>query len=699
MGMYISTYLKYVNGKDITRVAYNELTFPAQNCLLYKGKLYNRPGITNDGTPPTPGVLNGIIGEHVWKDQVAGNQIASRATGTKWEIKYNGQWLTIYSGFSASAVRVRWDTWLDTNGALYKKRMFGADGTQNVYEWNGAIAQIASVAGSALTIAGSKTLEQLGFDQASINYNATTIAFATSGSQITDSSNGFVTSGFRAGQKVVITGSVSNNGTYTIVGVQPGALTVLEALVNEGAGAADVLTVMVPITIFRFNAQKQLIGQENYYTQTDPSGAGVMTLTATPSPVPNAGDIIVASPFANTTILNGFLKDEVYTYKNQLGLASLSSQTVWFSNGLDAHDYVLVLSSPTTLSPYNIILDNFWTAMIVRQNVLWVSTADDWINYTHLDAADSTSGLFFTSTGFEQPERNGALPFAITSFAQDAIFVSQDHRVQQITTIAVTGKDAMLLLSDDIDFLLQNTDLTECRVYFQLRYIFIVCPKANTLLMLDTVGYPADGIGMFWQPPQILPIASFSVIDGTYCGHSNSQDETYFLFQGGSDLGADITVVMAFGYIGGEFRRRYINIQDRHQLYAHTRIGVDGRINPATKVTATQFFETDGAKNLQDSIIDGSKIKTFDLPADYTWTALPWTSAAWTGEPPSDTENTGDPTLKRFYVFDKNQVTSWFEHRMIFTLIGQNMNFHLLGFSMDVTRSERKVDSALWLTK
>ncbi len=74
-----------------------------------------------------------------------------------------------------------------------------------------------------------------------VNYaSKTTIAFVEGGASrdtITDSANGFITAGFEVGQEIVVTGSVSNNGTYTIHDVSAGTITLIAAndLTNESS--------------------------------------------------------------------------------------------------------------------------------------------------------------------------------------------------------------------------------------------------------------------------------------------------------------------------------------------------------------------------------------------------------------------------------------------------------------------------------
>jgi hypothetical protein len=77
-----------------------------------------------------------------------------------------------------------------------------------------------------------------------VDKTAATIAFAagTPGT-ITDSANGFITAGFKAGNLIKVNGSTSNDGYYTVAGVTAGTLTLAmgETLVDEAAG--DSVTI------------------------------------------------------------------------------------------------------------------------------------------------------------------------------------------------------------------------------------------------------------------------------------------------------------------------------------------------------------------------------------------------------------------------------------------------------------------------
>ncbi|MBF0568277.1 MAG: hypothetical protein HQK95_05355 [Nitrospirae bacterium] len=69
---------------------------------------------------------------------------------------------------------------------------------------------------------------------------ATDISFTATGKTIGISSEDFVTAGFAAGQKILISDTASNNGVKTIATVAQHAITVAETLVNETAGSATL---------------------------------------------------------------------------------------------------------------------------------------------------------------------------------------------------------------------------------------------------------------------------------------------------------------------------------------------------------------------------------------------------------------------------------------------------------------------------
>jgi hypothetical protein len=79
--------------------------------------------------------------------------------------------------------------------------------------------------------------------------SASTLAFTDNNPDtITDSNSGFVDAGFVAGMKIVVSGSTSNNGTYTVDTVAAGTLTLStdDSLTVEAAGEDVIVAGAIP---------------------------------------------------------------------------------------------------------------------------------------------------------------------------------------------------------------------------------------------------------------------------------------------------------------------------------------------------------------------------------------------------------------------------------------------------------------------
>jgi len=81
---------------------------------------------------------------------------------------------------------------------------------------------------------------------------ANTISFTAATKTIADTGSGFGV--FNVGEQIVVTGSTSNNGNYTISSVTPSAIVVNENLVNETAGANVTITSPLIGRVIRTNA-------------------------------------------------------------------------------------------------------------------------------------------------------------------------------------------------------------------------------------------------------------------------------------------------------------------------------------------------------------------------------------------------------------------------------------------------------------
>jgi len=79
----------------------------------------------------------------------------------------------------------------------------------------------------------------------------TTYAFVDSDPDtITDSSSNFLNDGFAIGQRIVVAGSTSNDGTYTIAGVVAGTITLVDTDTLTAEAAGDTVTISVPTKLW-----------------------------------------------------------------------------------------------------------------------------------------------------------------------------------------------------------------------------------------------------------------------------------------------------------------------------------------------------------------------------------------------------------------------------------------------------------------
>lgn len=137
-------------------------------------------------------------------------------------------------------------------------------------------------------------IRQLAFPSSSIT--ATTIAFVAVSRTITDSASGFITAGFKIGDQIVVSGTVSNNKVFTITAIVAGTLTLgaTDVVVDESAGSS--------FTIKLNNMKVIYNGHTTAYNLIDiATELPVSSAIATPdnSPVALSPQIFTAAPRGN----------------------------------------------------------------------------------------------------------------------------------------------------------------------------------------------------------------------------------------------------------------------------------------------------------------------------------------------------------------------------------------------------------------
>lgn len=433
--------------------------------------------------------------------------------------------------------------------------------------------------------------------------------------------------------------------------------------------------------------QTILIKGVEYTYETEDLTTSTITLVETPTGVV-AGDIVIAKPVThrNSDNLQGTNKDHIFSYNNHLVTANLDSVRLNFSN---LSEYSLATgfefippvdpSTRTTSSPFFVNLDGNVTAIAERRGTLLVSTINDWFKIKKSVVVNSY-GFNVSAEKSDTAERIGALPFAVANFKGDLIYIAQDKTIQNITDVDNIQESAIKLISDDIEGLFDSYDMEDSMIYYDSQNISVIVPKEGSMVMFDTT----EG---FWQPPQKIPINRKSIIDGKQIGHSSSGNESFNLFDGGSDLGSEIIYKIVFG------KQPLDNKYSEYKYKQFNEIGFNIRMTQNAIANVKLEYETGGGLHEIPLLIDGLTTFFFENEDIFGIGGSPFGTI-----PLGSASEKVTSRLKRAMVLSKPASISFFEWRPLITLQGKDIMFQLMGISIDAsTKDANSKDERLYI--
>lgn len=278
--------LGYRNKEDVSNLPPYTLVVGSQNVLTNAAEQVGiRQGYLLDGPAGNQNTY-GIDSSYDFLTKIGVVQNL-RKWGTNLEVRYlnpNTQavsWINIYSALSATNVANFTNFW-DLNGEVSMFALI-VNGNNNVYEWSGGVASVASVTNNSITISGTNTLAQLGFYNNAVNVGKFKV--------IID------------GVTYTYTGSASStpysqNPTNTKVPIN--STTWLAQQFTTGASAYSILTATV-----QGNIPLTVNSPINFTATINADNAGVpgnivATATASFTGIQNPGDSPVIFSFPNT---------------------------------------------------------------------------------------------------------------------------------------------------------------------------------------------------------------------------------------------------------------------------------------------------------------------------------------------------------------------------------------------------------------
>lgn len=482
-----------------------------------------------------------------------------------------------------------------------KQWILGVNGGTKLWAWNTAMAGFLSSTLTTITKQGSETWEEEGFDvpfayTGSVSFVA---AAVDTGATITNPSGGFIAAGFQIGQRIVVSGTSSNDGNYTLAIVKDAVLTLVqgENLNAEGPVSAT----------FTYTPTLEIDGVTYQYT----GGAGTTTLTGvSPTPAGTIGDMIINSPqefdlssFYGLGLTNASV---IGVAASQLYLGGPQSNTVFFSAVDDFFDYTFNADGRIASQGGQVNLDatpkgmakqdgdiyvtcgkNEWTRIIFEtstvvnnnQNVVLQPVSVETIKTTTLQGAISQGAICAIENNL-----------AFLSFSQQSLILGKTQ-FQEGEQTSFYMNDVMTELSAPVAYDFNDLDFTDATIFYDdsRKYVLHSFPRSGTTMI-----YNNNTDQQYWETPQGLNIGRYATIHGKLYGHGYLTPTTYEMFTGWSDDGGSIDAWAIFSF---QFFGKRVNL--KHDLGYY----LEGYIQSNTSLDFGNAYEQTGCgKTVFDTI-------------------------------------------------------------------------------------------------
>lgn len=680
----------YRNREDITTLAPGTLVSGSQNVLTnVYNRVGNRPGYTLDGQSDSTAVENQqpIMSSYDWLTHIAAERhlragFSSSGSNGKLQYRYVAAAGDKWSGHTFTAGQVYWidlktsltsvafnftDYWDTTEVKAFLKFV---DGSSNIYEWTGGVTTLASATSTTITKTGTTTWAEENFYNTIAAETASTIAFVASSKTITDSGSGLVTAGFTNGMKIKVTGTTSNNGTYTIKTVVAGTITLIatDTLVDESAGSSFTLTQV---------RQVDINGTTYNYT----GGGATLTLTGvTPDPSAEPVNSVVQQTVATTpssaiTDLPALNYSLIANYKQYLVLGDLANRNIYGSTENNAYSFAF--SQPTRVvgEGFSFTLDDFPTALIPQDQDLYVSGGkDSWYFSQFTLSADLTNeAVSFNrlKTAVLQAAQSQALTTKIKNniaFLSFEPIVNALGPVSNILNVPQTTDLSFPIVND-----INAYDATDGSMLYNKMFLYIAFPKEGLFRMYNMTDQSASQ-AIYWEAPQTIAASRFAIIDGEVYFHSYLLGETYKLFTGYNDNGHPYESKAVFAYNTNGVRTESKSFDEYF---------VEGYIKPNTTLNLNVQYDYYPNGTPTTKTING---------ADATIVLLTGSNASLGKvslgkNPVGSTAQVTDPNMptSKFRVIKDFVRTPYYEEQTSFSSVGKDFQWEVLAFSSNAT--------------
>ncbi len=419
----------------------------------------------------------------------------------------------------------------------------------------GARLQIGSVTSGTLTIAGTKTIQEKGFLLDVSNTQQNPLAQLVIGGIVYSYDN---------------TQSVFGN-TTTFYGVSPDP---------SGIPAGTPIAQNPHLYV---NGTDLLDGPTLLYNQNLIStidnriflGSSSNPLFANPSPIGNLGSGATGSSVIFVSEVNNFL---------QYGPDTA---------GVVGAPFTIISTSPPT-------------AFIQQEEFMYISAGhDEWYNvqFVVTTSTDQFENVYIQRLN-TTPQQASQSQTVTGKIANSVIFLSFEPIIEtfgRVDNILLTPQ--MTDYSYSIINLMNAYDFTDASIFYYRKFVYVAVPRESVVLVYNMT----DVNNPYWEAPQRMPIARFSIIGGDLYGHSSQVSESYKLFDGTNDNGFPIAASATFSFN---------NYGTRTTSKGYNEFYVEGYISSNTTLQVGIQFDIDGCARQTFKEIIGSDTQIVCLASD-----------------------------------------------------------------------------------
>jgi hypothetical protein len=382
-------------------------------------------------------------------------------------------------------------------------------------------------------------------------------------------------------------------------------------IIYDWSGAVTTLASVTANTITKQGATTW--GEEGFYTTgvrqvtidgvryQYTGGEGTGTLTGV-VPDPTTGAHAVGTPVeqtvraqsnsATTGLPAAFTNSVIGVLLNQVYVGSSDFKEVYVSRTNSFSNY----SFDATRKPAQgaiFYLDAIPRAFVPQEEQMYISAGDDQWYFTIFQLSSDITNESLTIQRLKTNAGQGAQSQnAVSKIKNDVIILTNEPTLDTLGRLELINNPQSINISDPIKNDFDRYDFTSAQVYYYRDNVFIAIPRESLVLIYNLRK-------QYWEAPQVLPIASFGIIDGELYGHSSVTPETFKLFASGvfNDNGTAINAIARFSYQ---------NFGDRANKKVHDEVYSEGYISSNTILTQTTYYDYGGSTNIRESSINGS---------------------------------------------------------------------------------------------